>query len=197
MTDARHITLSGTPEGFDARALARELAKGQPVIHVARDDRRMEAMRAALAFFAPEAVVISLPAWDCLPYDRVSPNPDISSERMATLALLARGPGAPFVLLTTMTAATQRLPARDVVAGAAFTAKVGGRVNEDALRAYLVRMGFSQTPTVSEPGDYSVRGGIIDIYPPGQAGRCGSTSSATCWTGRGASMRPASGRSTS
>jgi len=170
MTDARHITLSGTPEGFDARALARELAKGQPVIHVARDDRRMEAMRAALAFFAPEAVVISLPAWDCLPYDRVSPNPDISSERMATLALLARGPGAPFVLLTTMTAATQRLPARDVVAGAAFTAKVGGRVNEDALRAYLVRMGFSQTPTVSEPGDYSVRGGIIDIYPPGQGG---------------------------
>ena len=170
MTDARHITLSGTPEGFDARALARELAKGQPVIHVARDDRRMEAMRAALAFFAPEAVVISLPAWDCLPYDRVSPNPDISSARMATLALLARGPGAPFVLLTTMTAATQRLPARDVVAGAAFTAKVGGRVNEDALRAYLVRMGFSQTPTVSEPGDYSVRGGIIDIYPPGQGG---------------------------
>ena len=170
MSDAPHITLSGAPEGFDARALARELEKGAPVIHVARDDRRMEAMRAALGFFAPGATVLAFPAWDCLPYDRVSPNPDISSARMATLAALARGLSGAFILLTTMSAATQRLPARDVVAGAAFSARVGGRVNEAALRAYLVRMGFSQTPTVSEPGDYSVRGGIIDIYPPGQGG---------------------------
>ncbi|MCX8508711.1 MAG: transcription-repair coupling factor, partial [Rhodobacteraceae bacterium] len=170
MTPQSHITLSGAPEGFDARALARELAKGQPVLHIARDDKRLEAMRAALAFFAPEAVVVTFPAWDCLPYDRVSPNADISAARMATLATLARGLSGPFVLLTTLNAASQRLPARDLVAQAAFTAKVGARVNEGALRSYLVRMGFSQTSTVSEPGDYSVRGGIIDIYPPGQDG---------------------------
>ncbi len=170
MKPQSHITLSGAPEGFDARALARELARGAPVIHIARDDKRLEAMRAALGLFAPDAVVLTFPAWDCLPYDRVSPNADISAARMATLATLARGLAGPFVLLTTLNAATQRLPARDVVAGAAFTAKVGSRVNEAALRAYLVRMGFSQTPTVSEPGDYSVRGGIIDIFPPGQGG---------------------------
>ncbi len=69
--------MGGAPEGFDARLMARELGKGAPVIHVARDDKRMEAMRAALAVMAPEAVVLELPAWDCLPYDRVSPNPDI------------------------------------------------------------------------------------------------------------------------
>ncbi len=170
MTLQSHITLSGAPEGFDAKALARELTRGKPVMHIARDDKRLEAMRAALAFFAPDAVVLTFPAWDCLPYDRVSPNADISAVRMATLAILARGLPGPFVLLTTLNAATQRLPARDVVAGAAFTAKVGARVNEAALRAYLVRMGFSQTSTVSEPGDYSVRGGIIDIFPPGQGG---------------------------
>jgi len=170
MNSSAHITLSGAPEGFDARALARELEKGAPVIHVARDDKRLEAMRAALAFFAPGATVLTFPAWDCLPYDRVSPNPDISAMRMATLAALARGVPGPFILLTTLNAATQRLPARDTVAGAAFTAKVGGRVDEGALKSYLVRMGFSQTPTVSEPGDYAVRGGIIDIYPPGQGG---------------------------
>lgn len=163
--------LSGAPEGFDARLIAKELARGQgPVIHVARDDRRMEATRAALAFFAPEVAVLTLPAWDCLPYDRVSPNPEVSAARMAVLAALAGGMGGPFVLLTTLSAAMQRLPARQTVAAASFSARVGTRVNEAALRAYLVQMGFTQNPTVSEPGDYAVRGGIIDIFPPGQTG---------------------------
>ncbi len=170
MTTPSHITLSGAPEGFDARLLARELAKGAPVVHVARDDKRMEAMRAALAFFAPDALVLTFPAWDCLPYDRVSPNADISATRMATLAALAHGLPQPFILLTTLNAATQRLPAREVLRDAAFTAQVGGRLNEAALRAFLVRMGFTQSPTVTEPGDYAVRGGIIDIYPPGEGG---------------------------
>jgi transcription-repair coupling factor (superfamily II helicase) len=165
-----HYLLSGAPEGFDAQLLARELAKGQPVVHVARDDRRLEAMRAALAFFAPEAVVLTLPAWDCLPYDRVSPNPDISATRMATLAALQAGLPGPFILLTTLSAAMQRVPAREVLAQSSFTAKVGGRIDEAALRQFLVRMGFSPASTVSEPGDYAVRGGIIDIFPPGEGG---------------------------
>jgi len=170
MTAADRITLSGAPEGFDARLLARELGQGRTVLHVARDDKRMEAMRQALAFFAPEAVVLTFPAWDCLPFDRVSPAPEVSAARMATLAALAAGLPAPFVLLTTLGAATQRLPAREVVAGASFAARVGGHLDEAALRAWLVRMGFSQTATVTEPGDYAVRGGIIDIYPPGEGG---------------------------
>ena len=166
-----HLLASGAPEGFDALVLARDLARGAPVIHVARDDKRMEAMRAALAFLAPDAVVLTFPAWDCLPYDRVSPNPEIAAARMATLAALAQGavPGA-FVLLTTLSAAMQRVPARAVLREAAFSARVGGRVDEAALRGFLVRMGFTQTPTVTDPGDYAVRGGIIDIYPPGQGG---------------------------
>ena len=172
---SRHdrITISGAPEGYDARLLLRELEKsGQGgVIHIARDAKRMEGMRAALAFFAPDLPVLDLPAWDCLPYDRVSPNPDISARRMATLAALAHGrvPGR-FVLLTTLNAATQRLPARAVLRESAFIAEVGRRIDEAALRDYLARMGFSRASTVSEPGDYAVRGGIIDIYPPGGAG---------------------------
>jgi len=171
MSDPQHITAGGAPEGYDARLLAREMAKtGKPVLHVARDDKRLVAMRAALAFFAPEAVVLDFPAWDCLPYDRVSPNPDVEATRMATLAALAAGMPGPFVLLTTLNAAAQRVPAREVLREASFTAQVGQRVDEGALKAFLVRMGFSQAPTVMEPGDYAVRGGIIDIYPPGEAG---------------------------
>lgn len=171
MTEASHITVGGAPEGFDAQLILKEIAKtGAPVCHVARDDKRMEAMRAALAFFAPEMPVIAFPGWDCLPYDRVSPNANISAARMATLAALVHQMPQQFVLLTTLNAASQRVPAREVLREAAFTARVGHRVDEAALRAFLVRMGFSQSPTVTEPGDYAVRGGIIDIYPPGNAG---------------------------
>ncbi|MCC6009027.1 MAG: transcription-repair coupling factor, partial [Rhodobacteraceae bacterium] len=114
--------------------------------------------------------VLAFPAWDCLPYDRSSPNPDISATRLATLEALAQGLPGPFVLLSTLNAVTQRVPAREVLADAAFTARVGGRIDEGALRAFLVRMGFTPAPTVTEPGDYAVRGGIIDIFPPGPGG---------------------------
>ncbi len=170
MTSPAHITLSGAPEGYDARLVARELERGAPVIHVARDDKRTEAMRAALAFFAPDVPVLTFPAWDCLPYDRMSPNPDVSAARMSTLAMIAQGVGRPFVLLTTLNAATQRVPPRDLVAGSVFKARVGGRLDEAGLREYLTRMGFAQTSTVTEHGDFAVRGGIIDIFPPGADG---------------------------
>ena len=171
MADPKHITIGGAPEGFDATLLVRELeSSGAPVVHVARDDKRLAAMRAALAFVAPEVPVITLPGWDCLPFDRVSPNADISAARMATLAGLAHGMPSRFILLTTLNAATQRVPARDVLREAAFKATVGQQIDEAALKAFLVRMGFTQSPTVMEPGDYAVRGGIIDIYPPGDSG---------------------------
>jgi transcription-repair coupling factor (superfamily II helicase) len=170
MAAADRIVLGGAPEGYDARLLAKELARGAPVIHVARDDKRMEAMRAALAVMAPKVVVLELPAWDCLPYDRVSPNPEILARRMSTLAVLAAGLSGPFVLLTTLNAATQRLPAREVMRTASFAARVGDRVDEAHLKGFLARMGFSPVSTVSEPGDFAIRGGIVDIYPPGEGG---------------------------
>ncbi|OZA18422.1 MAG: transcription-repair coupling factor, partial [Rhodobacterales bacterium 17-64-5] len=167
---AERIILGGAPEGFDALLLAREWQRGAPVIHIARDDKRAEAMRAALAVLAPEVPVLEFPAWDCLPYDRVNPNPEISARRMATLAVLAVGVAAPMVLLTTLNAVTQKVPAREVVRGASFRAKVGERVDEARLKGFLARMGFSPVSTVAEPGDFALRGGIIDIYPPGPGG---------------------------
>ena len=162
------ITVGGAPEGFDARLVAEELALGAPVLHVARDAARMEAMRAALRFFAPKAAVLDLPAWDCLPYDRISPSAEVGAARMATLSALAGGLRGPFVVLTTLNAATQMVPARETLREAAFSVRVGRQVDEAALRAFLVRMGYSQAPSVVEPGDYAVRGGIVDVWPPGE-----------------------------
>ncbi len=163
--------MGGAPEGYDARLLLSEVEKtGGPVLHIARDDKRLAALREALAFFDPGMPVVTFPGWDCLPYDRVSPNPDISATRMSTLAGLVHGMPQRFVLLTTLSAAMQRIPAREVLREAAFAARVGDRVDEAGLRNFLVRMGFSNAPTVHEPGDYAIRGGIIDIFPPGDSG---------------------------
>src|SRR6201996_2280701 len=107
MTDA--IKVWGAPEGWDAFLLARRRREhGGSVVHVARDDARMARLTEALAFAMPEAEVLRFPAWDCLPYDRVSPNPAIISERIATLAQLAPGRFKRGVLLTTVNALVQR-----------------------------------------------------------------------------------------
>jgi transcription-repair coupling factor (superfamily II helicase) len=165
------LLVGGCPEGFDARYLAEAVTRaGGPVVHVARDDARLAAMRASLRFFAPELPVLAFPAWDCLPYDRISPNGEIAAARVATLAALAAGFDRKAAVLTTVNAATQRVPAREVVAGASFTAEVGGRLDVGRLRGYLARMGYGQAPTVTEPGEFAVRGGLIDLYPPGARG---------------------------
>lgn len=164
--------MGGAPEGFDAQLILRELRKtGAPVLHVARDDKRLAEMRAALRFFAPDVVVLEFPGWDCLPFDRVSPNADVSASRMATLAALAYGGiTGPFVVLSTVSATMQRVPPREILRKSAFSARVGGQVDEKGLREFLVHMGFVQAPTVMEAGDFAIRGGIIDIFPPGQLG---------------------------
>ena len=164
-----HVLCGGAPEGFDATLVLAEAARGVPVLHVARDDKRLRSMAMALAFFDPSVPVLEFPGWDCLPYDRVSPQATISAARMATLATLAGGAlTGGYIVLTTLNAATQYVPPRDLVAASAFVAQVGGRLDGAALRAFLVRMGYAQAPSVTEPGDYAVRGGIIDVWPPGE-----------------------------
>ncbi|MXU65852.1 transcription-repair coupling factor [Oceanomicrobium pacificus] len=170
-SETHRLLVGGAPEGFDAQLIAREVAAhGGPVIHVARDDARMAALRTALGFVAPDLPVLTFPAWDCVPYDRISPNADISAQRMATLATLAGGFDRPALVLTTLNAATQKVPPHAAIAAASFVAEKDRQLNVEALRAFLVRMGFSPSPTVTEPGDFAVRGGLIDIFPPGQGG---------------------------
>ena len=166
-------TVYGAPEGFDAILLADRRAKHDgPVLHVARDDARMARLAEALAFFAPDATVLRFPAWDCLPYDRVSPNPEIISERIATLARLTdpdtmkAGP-APFVL-TTVNALVQRVPPRSLFQGAMLAIRDGATADLAVIVAFLEANGYGRSGTVMEHGEYAVRGGIIDIYPAGE-----------------------------
>ena len=118
-----------------------------------------------LAFFAPDIEVLSFPAWDCLPYDRVSPNPAVISERIATLSRLLDPAQGPRIVLTTVNAAVQRIPPRLVFLGESLDVKSGGVVKPEKLIAYLESHGYGRADTVMEPGEYAVRGGILDIFP--------------------------------
>ena len=166
---ATGVTVHGAPEGFDALLLARRRAEtAQPVLHVCRDDARMARMADALGFFAPEVEVLRFPAWDCLPYDRVSPNPEIVSERVAALTRLLEPASRPRIVLTTVNALVQKVPPREAFRGSTLSLKRGGRIEPERLTAFLEANGYGRTGTVMEPGEYAVRGGIIDLFPAGE-----------------------------
>ncbi|MEM7679978.1 MAG: transcription-repair coupling factor [Pseudomonadota bacterium] len=165
----------GAPEGQDARILAdraRELIRNDHVLmHIAMDDMRVAALTELLCFFAPDVEVLSFPAWDCLPYDRVSPNPEISAKRVATLMALKRWEVEekryPRILLTTVNAAIQRVMPRDALESASLEARVGSRFDVEEVQQYLANNGYTKTETVREAGEFATRGGIIDIFPSG------------------------------
>ncbi|MCC7049959.1 MAG: transcription-repair coupling factor, partial [Alphaproteobacteria bacterium] len=162
------VSCGGVPEGFDSQVVAAlALQRAQPVLHVARDDTRLARMEEGIAFFAPGLPVVSLPAWDCLPYDRVSPNGEVVSRRLSAMARLAGGMEAAAVVLTTVNALLQRLPARAGFAGAVFTAGVGQKLDLPALLEFFARNGYRRAGTVREAGEYAQRGGILDVFPPG------------------------------
>jgi transcription-repair coupling factor (superfamily II helicase) len=164
------MTVHGAPEGYDALLLARRRAESSgPVLHVCRDDARMARLAEALAFFAPHAEVLRFPAWDCLPYDRVSPNPEIVSERVATLTRLAERATAPRILLSTVNALVQKLPPRAAFSGVTMALRRGGRVDPQKLAEFLEANGYHRTGTVMEHGEYAVRGGIVDLFPAGES----------------------------
>jgi transcription-repair coupling factor (superfamily II helicase) len=161
------ITVQNAPEGLDARLLAdlaRELDRG--VVFVARDDQRLAATADMIRFFAPALEPVVFPAWDCLPFDRSSPNRQILAERMEALGMLAESGAAGRLILTTVNAITQRVPERAEVSGGHFAAQVGDPIDEAELIAFLVAQGYGRTGTVMEPGEYAIRGGLIDIFPP-------------------------------
>jgi transcription-repair coupling factor (superfamily II helicase) len=163
------ITVYGVPEGVDALVLVRRLGEHDgPVLHVVRDDSRLAGLVESVAFFGPEVEVITVPAWDCLPYDRVSPNGAIIAERIAALSRLQAEPGKKRIVLTTVNAALQKVPPGAVLAGAGMRLAVGDSIAPQDLAAFLDSDGYNRVGTVMEAGEFSLRGGIIDVFPAGE-----------------------------
>lgn len=167
-------TIAGAPEGVDALVLAEAARDGRQIIYVLRDDVHLARTAEALGFFAPDVMCLSFPAWDCLPYDRVSPRPEISSARIAALAALAApGPGQKDgaepgrIVLTTVSALLQKVPPPGFFADRSLHMTTGDTRGPDALLAFLNGNGYLRVDTVMEPGEFALRGGIVDLYPAG------------------------------
>ncbi len=165
------LDLAGVPEGFDALVMSDILAKrGGVAVFCARDYARAGAFASALQFFAPKVKVLNFPAWDCLPYDRMSPTPSLAAQRMATLAVLAHRAAedrTPLLLTTTVSALVQRVPPKNATLEAGFFTRVGRDLDVPAMEKYFAANGYQRASTVSERGEYAVRGGVIDVFPPG------------------------------
>lgn len=163
--------LTGAPEGYDTLVVGRWAGQGNTVLHISRDDARMALLAENLSFFTPDVEVIELPAWDCVPYDRVSPNPNIEAQRMEALTQLAQFSGKDKkkgrVILSTVSAVLQRLPRRELLKNAAFFLRLGDKLSLDQFLSFLTRNGYYRSDTVMEPGEFAVRGSIIDLFPPG------------------------------
>ena len=162
------LTASGLPEGADAFAFTKAVRKEKaPALFIARDDTRAAAFQSACRFFAPDIPVLMLPAWDCLPYDRVSPSQTLAARRAGALFFLTTiNQNQPYIIVTTISAAIQNVPPRAIFSEAGLSAKVGEDMERERLIRYLTNNGYSRASTVVEAGEFAVRGGIVDIFPP-------------------------------
>jgi len=173
MGQANHVILDEVAEGFLPFALAKLVeeagTRSAPVLFIARDGQKLEDLRSSLSFIRPELSVLHFPAWDCLPYDRVSPGQAVLARRLSALADLRalRDNPHPALILTTANAVLQKLPPRKVLDDMALTVRPGQSFDMNWLVQILERNGFERVTTVRDVGEYAVRGGIVDLFAPG------------------------------
>ncbi|HWA20050.1 MAG TPA: DEAD/DEAH box helicase, partial [Devosia sp.] len=166
-------TIVNVPDGMQPVVLARlveERLKEAPdaavaAVFVARDGRRLQRMEDVLRAMLPGHAILTLPAWDCLPYDRVSPNGVTIAARMTTLSALADPATKGAIVLTAVNSLIQKLPPRDLVGGMRFSAASGQVVDSNRLIEWATLNGYLRVPTVRETGEYAVRGGLVDLFP--------------------------------
>jgi transcription-repair coupling factor (superfamily II helicase) len=174
----RHLSLAaGRRRVSGLTATARALyiplmarAARQPVIVVVADNKAAEALEpmlragCELTGAIDPAHVVRLPSHDVLPFENLSPHPDVQEQRAAALWKLATG--AVSILIAPVEAAALKLFDRDYYAGLTVTLKRGEEVDVEVLTAHLASVGYTQIDLVEMPGQFTRRGGILDVYSP-------------------------------
>ena len=138
------------------------------MLFVAADDVGLARIANSLAFFKPELEVITFPAWDCLPYDRVSPKNDIIGLRIETLyKLLKKKRNRNRLILTTVSALLQKVPPRTFFKNSIREITLKELIDPKELVIFLQKNGFVKVDVVLESGELALRGGILDVFPVG------------------------------
>jgi len=168
------LTLAGVPAGFlpwlaaDLARAAHGSQKTRRAVIIAADETAMRALAETAPLFAPEIEVLAFPAWDCLPYDRASPALRVMAERLATLSALQGKNDKPLLLVTTASAATQRVLTPFRIRQLTRRIAEGDGIEREALVRQLNALGYQRADTVAEHGEYAVRGSLIDLFPAGE-----------------------------
>ena len=163
---SKNIETYGVPKGFEGYIIdCISKINSNNLIYIAKDDKDAEIIKTSLLFFNSKIKIYNFPAWDCLPYDRSGPKLKIQSERLSTLSKLCKFNSEKKIIITTVNAATQRVVPKSHFGKLNFELKVGNTINIKELRHFLVYSGYIETGKVLELGDFSIRGGIIDIFP--------------------------------
>ncbi len=161
-------TVSSVADGYEAFVLAQIANAKKPVLYIASDGVSLAQTAAMLRFLHPEYEVLEFPAWDTVPYDRVSPNSALLAKRIETLAKIVFYEGkAPLVVVTSIGAVLQKLAPAKIFRNARKLVKVGEKLDFDSFLHYVSLNGYTRVEQVMEPGEYAVRGDITDIFPSG------------------------------
>lgn len=159
---------SGIPEGMQALILKDALQEYPFIVNLTASEQDARTRLQQLRFLCPEVTIYLFPAWDCLPYDRLSPSLDIMAARMAVLESLALNPSQPFILLIPAATFIQYLPPRESFANKSIGLSVQQIVSRDALIDKFIAQGYVRAASVQEAGEFAVRGNLIDVFPTGR-----------------------------
>ena len=163
---ARWLKLFGSSRALALLGLAKQ--HGGPFLVIMPDARAVQLLEQELAFFTAKDNALpihSFPDWECLPYDSFSPHQDIVSQRLLTLSRLSQLRTG--IVLTTVSTIMHRLTPVDYVSSHSFQLTVGSRLDPVEFRDRLSHASYRPVSQVMEPGEYAVRGGLIDVFPMG------------------------------
>ena len=164
-----NMTISGMVNGYAPFWLSR-FVEMLPcdLLYIVSDGLNLEQTAETLKYFCPNTEILKFPAWDTVPYDRVSPNADIVATRLNTLnALVNREDEKPKIVIASVGSAMQKLPPKNIFRNTQKSLKVGDKINMTDFIHFAQTNGYARVEQVMESGEFAVRGDIIDIFPIG------------------------------
>lgn len=170
MSKIKGSSVTSMIDGYDGVFVA-ELFKNSEndILYIVSDGLRLSRTAQFLEYLNPKAQIFTLPAWDTVSYDRISPNSNIVGNRIETLAELSLNPNPkkPRIIIASVSAVLQKLPPKKIFLNSIREVKVGGKLDFNNFIHYAAVNGYIRVEQVMEQGEYAVRGDILDIFPSG------------------------------
>ena len=164
----RENILYNIPDGVDCFAVFELVKHFNNILVILRDDVRLERFSKSLKIIDNKINVIEFPAWDCLPFDKNSPNQKIIGRRVKALFNLLNLSNKKTIVLTTVSSLVQKIPNAEYIRESSLKIEVGKSFILHDLIKFLEGNGYIRTGTVREDSEYSIKGGIVDVFQPGE-----------------------------